>query len=111
MYATVHGPVMRKPWEHYTRFVLLTAMALAFGAGAAGHDIPNDVTVQAFFKPSGQTLQLIVRVPLKAMRDITFPERGPGYLDLSQVDPILPNAAMLWLGNFIDVYEGDSRLP
>jgi hypothetical protein len=84
---------------------------LALAGAAAAHDIPNDVTVQAFFKPSGQRLRLSVRVPLKAMRDIVFPERGPGYLDLPQVDPLLPGQAMLWLGNFIDVYEGDTRLP
>jgi hypothetical protein len=84
---------------------------LALAGAAAAHDIPNDVTVQAFFKPSGQRLRLLVRVPLKAMRDIVFPERGPGYLDLPQVDPLLPGQAMLWLGNFIDVYEGNTRLP
>ena len=40
------------------------------------HDIPNDVTVQAFLKPEGQRLRLLVRVPLKAMRDVEFPRRG-----------------------------------
>ena len=111
MYATVHGPAMRKPWEHYTRFGFIPAILLLLTSAAAGHDIPNDVTVQAFFKPSGRHLQLIVRVPLKAMRDVVFPERGPGYLDLPKVDPLLPGAAMLWLGNFIDIYDGDTRLP
>jgi hypothetical protein len=67
--------------------------------------------VQAFFTPSGQRLRLLVRVPLKAMRDIDFPERGLGYLDLPRVDPLMPGAAILWLGNFIDVYEGDTPLP
>src|SRR5579864_3297907 len=89
----------------------MPAAILALASVAVAHDIPNDVTVQSFFKPSGQRLRLLVRVPLKAMRDIDFPERGPGYLDLSRVDPLLPGAAILWLGNFIDVYEGDTRLP
>ncbi len=39
----------------------------------AAHDIPSDVTVHAFVKPAGGRLQLLVRVPLKAIRDLDFP--------------------------------------
>jgi hypothetical protein len=78
---------------------------------AVAHDIPNDVTVQAFLKPSGDRAHLLVRVPLKAMRDIVFPEKGTGYLDLERVPPLLPDAAVLWISDFIDLYEGDTRLP
>src|SRR5437016_2436513 len=35
---------------------------------AAAHDIPNDVTVRAFLKAQGQHLNLLARVPLKAIR-------------------------------------------
>ena len=62
-------------------------------------------------KPSGDTLHLLVRVPLKAMRDVDFPERGPGYLDLERVHPLLADASTLWLSDFIDIYEGDVKLP
>jgi hypothetical protein len=79
--------------------------------GAAAHEIPNDVTVQAFIKPSGDRLHMLVRVPLKAMRDIIFPERGTGYLDLERTAPLLPDASTLWISDFIDLYEGDTRLP
>jgi len=78
---------------------------------AAAHEIPNDVTVQAFIKPSGDRLHMLVRVPLKAMRDIIFPERANGYLDLVQTAPFLPDASTLWISDFIDLYEGDTRLP
>ena len=78
---------------------------------ATAHDIPNDVVVQSFLRPSGSHLDLLVRVPLQALRDISFPERPPGYLDLARVDPILPDAATLWLSDFIELYEGDRRLP
>jgi hypothetical protein len=77
---------------------------------ATAHDIPNDVVVQSFLKPSGDHLDLLIRVPLKALRDISFPERPPGYLDLARVDAILPDAATLWLSDFIELYEGDQRL-
>jgi len=83
--------------------------ACAFPAGA--HDIPNDVVVQAFVRPAGNTLDLLVRVPLGALRDINFPERPSGYLDLSKSETLLPDAASLWLADFIDVYEEDALLP
>jgi len=78
---------------------------------ARAHEIPNDVTVQAFLKPSGDRAHLLVRVPLKAMRDLIFPEKASGYLDLERVAPILPDAAVLWISDFIELYEGDKRLP
>jgi HupE / UreJ protein len=89
--------------------VLLVASFLLLPWRAPAHDIPNDVTVQAFVKPKGERLQLLIRVPLKAMRDINFPERGPGYLDLAR-SAVLPEAAMLWIGDFIEIYEDDLRL-
>src|SRR5467141_4453917 len=88
----------------------LPALVLFFPCAAPAHDIPNDVTVQAFAKPQGQRLHLLVRVPLKAMRDVNFPERGPGYLDLARVTALLPEAATLWIANFIEVFEDDTRL-
>jgi hypothetical protein len=80
----------------------------------AAHDIPNDVTVQAFVKPSGAHLNLLIRVPLAAMRDIDFPTTGPGYLDLSRISgnaPLLRDAATLWISDAIELYEDDVRLP
>src|ERR1019366_777850 len=76
------------------------------------HDIPNDVTVQAFLKPTGDRLHLLVRVPLKAMRDVDFPARGKeGFLDIERTGPLLPDAATLWISDFIDLYENNTVLP
>jgi len=90
---------------------LLAAVSLLTPCAGLAHDIPADITVQAFFKPNANHLHLLVRVPLKAMRDVEFPLRGPGYLDLTRVGPFLPNAATLWISNFVDVYEDSARLP
>ena len=79
-----------------------------FGAGA--HDIPSDVTIQAFVKPAGRRLELLVRVPLNAMRDIDFPRSGPGYIDIARADSSLRDAAMLWISNDLELFENDSRL-
>jgi len=102
------------PRKRVVSCVFAALLALFFGAlalPAAAHDIPSDATVQMFFKPEGNRLNLLMRVPLKTMRDVDFPERGQGYLDFDHVDPALREAATLWLSDFIDVYEGDERLP
>jgi hypothetical protein len=90
---------------------LVLGIVLALPQGAVAHDIPNDVTVQMFLRPSGDKLDLLVRVPLKAMRDIDFPKLGPGYLDLSRAGQFLQDAATVWLVRPIEIYEGDARLP
>lgn len=87
---------------------LILACLSAFGAAA--HDVPADVRINAFVKPSGQRLQLLIRVPMAAMQDVDFPRRGPGYLDVSRADDALRNAAQLWLIANIDIYENDTRL-
>lgn len=79
-------------------------------AEAAAHEIPADVTVQMFVRHAGPTLRLLVRVPLVAMRDIAFPLRGPGYLDLRRADPTLSDAAELWIADDIDVLVGGRRI-
>src|SRR5215471_8519726 len=95
---------------HVKHFVF-GAAALLLPFLAQAHDIPNDVTVQMFVKPEGQHLHLLARVPLKAMRDIMFPQRGPGYLDIERSNPLLPGAAKLWIAGFFETYEGDALLP
>ncbi|MBZ5617873.1 MAG: HupE/UreJ family protein [Acidobacteriia bacterium] len=89
----------------------LAALLLALAWGAPAHDIPNDLTAQVFLNPRGDRLQLLVRVPLKAIRDVVFPERGAGFLDLDRTAPLLPDAATLWISDFIELYEGETRLP
>jgi hypothetical protein len=88
----------------------LAAIAFILPSVAPAHDIPNDLTIQAFVKPAGQHLSLLVRAPLKAMRDVDFPKRGPGYLDIARADSALREAAMLWIADNVELYEGDNRL-
>ena len=88
---------------------ILTLLTLA--SAALAHDIPNDITIQAFFKPEAGRARLLVRVPMKAMRDVEFPQRGPGYLDFERVDRVLHDAATLWVSDGIQLYENDTLLP
>jgi hypothetical protein len=88
----------------------VTALAVPASARPVDHEIPNDVTVLAFIRPEGGRLRLLVRVPLEAMRDVEFPLRGPGYLVLDGIEPLLRDAARLWLADFIELREGGTRL-
>jgi hypothetical protein len=86
------------------------AAALVLACSAWAHDIPNDVAVQMFVKPDPGVLHVLVRVPLVAMRDINFPERPDGYLDLARTPPLLAGAAKLWISDFMDFYENGTPL-
>ena len=90
--------------------ITLAIALLASPFAALAHEIPSDVRVWAFVKPEGKTLQLLMRVPLTAMREVDIPKRGPGFLDLARADAALRTAANLWLADNIDIYEGATRL-
>ena len=72
---------------------------------ASAHEIPVDVTVQMFVVPLDGTLHVLVRVPLEALRDSDFPQRGPGYLNIREAAPMLRDAAILWVGNELRLFE------
>jgi hypothetical protein len=99
----------RKTIFHAATFV--AALAIAFSSSATAHEIPNDITIQAFLRPEGHRLRLLVRIPLTAMRDFNFPEKGRDpYLDITGTAAMLRDAATLWVSDFIEVYEGDTKL-
>ena len=92
--------------------LLVVGLILASPARQSAHDIPGDVTVQAFVKPEGQRLRLLVRVPLEALSDMVFPTYGPGYLDFERArerDEFI-DAAMIWMGQEVQMFENDRRL-
>lgn len=75
------------------------------------HEIPSRVGVRAFVRPDGHVVRVLVRVPLEAMRDVDFPKRGAGYLDLAAADSSLHDAAQLWVRDLIDLRAGGVDLP
>jgi HupE / UreJ protein len=100
---------------HVSRAARLAALflivALTCVARVSAHDIPRDVTVQAFAKPEDHTFRLLVRVPLKAIMDIEFPRRERDYVDLERIDQSLRDASMIWLARKIELYEEDALVP
>ena len=87
------------------------AVMLAGTPDAAAHEIPTDVKLNAFAKPAGNRLELLVRVPTAALTEVEFPLRGPGYLEMSRLDEALRSAAKLHLTDNITVYENGAPLP
>ncbi|MGB2716383.1 MAG: HupE/UreJ family protein [Vicinamibacterales bacterium] len=75
------------------------------GASIAGHEIPTDITAHVFVKPDRERVRLLIRVPLRAMRDVNFPTVGPGYLAIDGAEPMLRDAALLWIAPNIQLRE------
>ena len=97
-------------WSLVTIALVVVVLLLVFPSDQAAHEIPADVTVQALVKPDGTRLRVLIRVPLEALQDFNFPTRGPGYLDVRAADAMLHDAVMLWIGNQLEVYEGNLLL-
>ena len=49
-------------------------------------------------------------MPLESMRDVEFPLTKDGNLDFSKVDGLLPDAARLWIADYVEFYENGVRL-
>ncbi len=76
---------------------------------AAAHDIPADVKINAFLRPVGDRLELLVRLPLASLIDTDFPMRG-AFLDLARADEPIRGGIKVWLTDNIDVYENGAVL-
>ena len=94
---------------------LLAASALLAGlflypAAAWAHDIPSRVTVYAFVKPEGNQLTALLRIPMEAFGEISFPLRGPGYLQISEAEFALRDAARVYITESLHFYENGVEL-
>lgn len=69
------------------------------------HEIPARVGILAFVRPEGQLLRVVARVPLESMRDLDIRPRADGTLDLATLGPLLPDAAKLWIADYLKLYE------
>ncbi|HYC52622.1 MAG TPA: HupE/UreJ family protein [Gemmatimonadaceae bacterium] len=91
--------------------LLATLVGLAAAAPLPAHEIPARVTVIAYVKPEPGRLRILVRAPLEAMRDVDFPQRGVGSIDLVRSRTLAHDAAQLWIADYIRVFENGSELP
>ena len=75
----------------------LLLMAVLSPSLSIAHDIPSRVTVHAFVKPEGNLLTALIRVPMEALGEISFPLIGPGYIQLSEADFQINDAARVYI--------------
>ena len=79
---------------------------------AVNRPVPETVSIKAFARLEGPQLELLVRVPLAAIRDIQFPTRGDAAdLDLVALKSMLPGAARYWVASRFEVLDGGVPLP
>jgi hypothetical protein len=90
--------------------LLALLLILVPGHRARAHEVPATVVVRTFVKPEGARVRLLVRVPLESMRDVSFPSRGAGLLDVARAEPTLRDAAQLWIADGVRLRVGDRAL-
>jgi HupE / UreJ protein len=76
-----------------TRLAVCALILLAMGGVVRAHDVPEEIAPQAWVRPEGSALQVLLRVPLLAVADVNMPKDGPGYLAMRYLDPSLREAA------------------
>jgi hypothetical protein len=95
-----------RPWSGPALFLVLVAVIGVTGlsAPALAHDIPDEIVLHGFVKPEGDRLHFLVRVPLVMLLSMNLPKRGPGFLDLAQLDEKLQASAAA-TAREIELYE------
>src|SRR5690242_7457287 len=91
--------------------VALVVFVAVLAGSAAAHDVPTDILINAFVKPEGNRLMLLIRVPMAAIQEIEFPLRNQGLIVVSRADEALRNAARMYLIDNITITENDAALP
>jgi hypothetical protein len=87
----------------------LIVFAAALGSAAA-HDIPEEIVLHGFVKPEGNRLHFVLRLPTVMLLGMNLPKRGPGYLDLAQIDETVLQAAAATVAKEIELYENGTLL-
>ena len=95
--------------RNFTWFWLVLGLFLLPSLTQA-HDIPSRVTVHAFVKPEGNQLTALLRIPMEAFSEINFPLRGPGYLQFSEAEFSLNDAARIYITESMHFFENGEEL-
>jgi hypothetical protein len=103
------------PLRFFAALVLAALCLAGFASQVSAHEIPSRVTLHAYVKPQGDELNVLVRVPMAALSEIAFPQRGVGYLHFAEADAAIRDAAQIYVSESLRVYEngqplGGSRL-
>jgi hypothetical protein len=102
---------MHAPIRNSSLLIAIASFLLCAPQIGVAHDIAGKATVLVQVKPQDTHLAAIVRVPLEAMGEVTFPVRGPGYLDLARADSAIADAAQMYLSQSMQFFADGVALP
>ena len=92
-------------WRRLVVVIALLAALVPMNSVLAD-DVPLSVSVQAFVKPEGNQLSVLLRVPMDALGEIDFPKHGvPGFLIFSEADDALNTAVQAYILGNLRFYE------
>jgi len=103
--------IMRRQFFIQLAALILLGLNLLSASPAFAHNIPVDSVVQAYMKPKGHVLQVLMRMPLKSYSDADYYQRPDGTVDLARVDGPLRTAAEVALFENLKVFENGQQLP
>ncbi len=99
----------RARWSLFIFVMLLMLTVLPVASQA--DDVPLSVAVQAYIKPEGNKLTVLLRVPMDALGEVDFPTRGvPGSLIFSEADSALETATNVYILNALQFFEEERML-
>ncbi len=109
--ASIATQVLSRPGRRLASFAIASFMILLGLLNTAqAHDIPTRITVNAFVKPEGDTLTALLRVPMEAFGEISFPLRGPGFIQISEADFAINDAARVYITESFKFFENGVEL-
>ncbi len=91
--------------------VLIACLSGVFTLRLGAHEIPSAVRVQTYVRAEGQTLRILVRAPLASTTDMTVWPLDGFLLDLEAAQPLLREAAAVYIADNVEVRENDRVLP
>ena len=97
-------------WLRQFLSTVLVLGAWLLAAAASAHDIPGRATVLAYVQPQDQRVLVLVRVPMESLTELQFPTLGPGYLDLARADPVLADAARMYVLDALTLFDDGKPL-
>jgi len=102
---------MRRQYSNALAALILFGLSLFAASPAFAHNIPVDALIQAYMKPHGHVLQVLMRMPLKSYSDADYYHHANGSVDLTKADGPLRTAAQVALFENLKVYENGRELP
>jgi hypothetical protein len=101
--TTIRHRIARIALAAISAFLPLTALQIS------AHEVPSELTVDAFVRPVDARLQLLIRVPLSGLMGTGMPKEGVGYLALADIGPSSLQTATQ-IADALDLYENGVRL-